>query len=185
MLVFFLLIAYFLLTFIWLAAFAVIASMAYGLITTRVPFVPVPRYVVEAVKTAMPLREGDVAYDLGSGDGRIVYGLAKAYPGARVIGVEKAPLPYLLSLIRSAFARRSNAKTLMKDFSKVSLTDATHVYMYLFPEVVEMLKPKFEREFKPGVTVVSCDFPFKTKEPVDKKVIQGKASKYTLYTYKF
>ncbi len=176
---------YTILILMWLVCFFYLLFMTYGIIAIEVPFVPVPRRVVEAIKKAMPLKEGDVLYDLGSGDGRVIAALAQSYPGAHTIGVERGPLPYLLTRLRFFFHPLPNAKTLFRNFSSVSLNDATHVYLYLFPKVVQNLLPKFERELKPGTRVVSCDFPFKTKEPVEQIVIGTGRNAHTLYVYEF
>src|SRR3989344_5469556 len=162
---------YIVLTAIWTVCAFGIFLMAYGLITTNVPYVPIPGYVVEEIKKTIPLKKGDVLYDLGSGDGRIVHKMAASYPEAQTIGVEKAPLPYLLSRLRSLFHPLPNTKTLFKSFAHVPLDDATHIYIYLFPEVVQKLLVRFEKELKPGTKVVSCDFPFKTKEPASKILV--------------
>jgi hypothetical protein len=47
-----------------------------------VPFVPTPQEVVEGMLELAQVKKGDVVYDLGSGDGRIVITAAKKYGGA-------------------------------------------------------------------------------------------------------
>jgi hypothetical protein len=51
-----------------------------------VPFVPTPQEVVDAMLELGQVKKGEVVYDLGSGDGRIVITAAKKY-GARACGV--------------------------------------------------------------------------------------------------
>ena len=55
------------------------------------PFVPTPMEVVDPMLQLAEVRKGDVLYDLGSGDGRIVIRAAKLY-GIRAVGVEMDPL---------------------------------------------------------------------------------------------
>lgn len=184
MTLFFVLALYVLLILIWLACFFFLMLMSYGIITTKVPYVPIPQHVIDEVKRLLPMKAGDQFYDLGSGDGRVIATMASAYPDAFATGVEKAPLPYTLTKIRFWRKPLKNVKTLFKNFSCVPLNNATQIYMYLFPEVVEKLLPKFETELKKGTRVVSCDFPFKTKEPVETVVVSGR-HKHTLYVYEF
>lgn len=40
--------------------------------TTRAPFVPAPREILPAIVQALELKKGDVVYDLGCGDGRVL-----------------------------------------------------------------------------------------------------------------
>ena len=52
-----------------------------------VPYVPTPQEVVERMLEMAQVKKGDVVYDLGSGDGRIVITAAQKY-GVRAIGFE-------------------------------------------------------------------------------------------------
>jgi len=185
MTLFLILVLYAALVLIWIVCFSFLILMTYGLVTTRAPYVPIPQYVVDEVKKVMPLKAGDTFYDLGSGDGRVIATLAMAYPQAIAIGVEKSPLPYLLTQIRFLRMRVKNAKTLFKSFFHVPLNDATHIFVYLFPEVMEKLLPKFEAELKGGTRVISCDFPFKTRKPQETIPVGTGSRKHTLYVYEF
>lgn len=151
---------------------------------TGVPFVPVPKSAMKKLPEVMDLGNGAVVYDLGCGDGRVLYMLAEQ-SDATFIGVEKAPLPYLAAKLREKSAPRKNVKIIFGDIFKVPLGDATHVYTYLLSRVMDKLLPKFEKELKPGTTVVSCDFKF-SKKPYEKSVDapEGK-TKHTLYFYRF
>jgi hypothetical protein len=170
---------------LWLFVITGMLLIIYGSIAIRVPFVPVAQYVVEALKKEQPLTGGDVFYDLGSGDGRAVIAMARAYPEARAIGVEKGPFPYLVSRLVRFLTKTKNASFLFKDFSQVSFSDATHIYMYLYPDVVQKLLPKFESELKPGTKVVTCDFPFATRAATRTVPVVRGRRKYTLYFYEF
>ncbi|MGE5818315.1 MAG: SAM-dependent methyltransferase, partial [Deltaproteobacteria bacterium] len=55
-----------------------------------VPYVPTPQEVVERMLELAQVKKGDVVYDLGSGDGRIVITAAKKY-GVKAIGFEIDP----------------------------------------------------------------------------------------------
>jgi len=98
---------------------------------------------------------GDVVYDLGCGDGRLVIAAAKKF-GTRGVGVDIDP-----DLIRVA---RANAKAegvadlvtfRVQDLFETDLREATVVLMYLLPEVNRRLKPKLFAELRPGARVVS------------------------------
>ena len=57
-----------------------------------VPYVPTPQEVVDRMLELAQVKAGDVVYDLGSGDGRIVVTAAKKY-GVKAIGFEIDPRP--------------------------------------------------------------------------------------------
>ncbi len=56
----------------------------------EIPFVPTPMEVVDRMLEMAEVKKGDLVYDLGSGDGRIVIRAAKKY-GARGVGIEMDP----------------------------------------------------------------------------------------------
>ena len=53
----------------------------------EIPFVPTAIEVVDRMLELAGVKPGDVVYDLGSGDGRIIIRAAKKY-GARGVGIE-------------------------------------------------------------------------------------------------
>jgi O-methyltransferase involved in polyketide biosynthesis len=73
------------------------------------------------------------------------------------------------------------------DFFKHDFSHATHVFMYLFPSVMDELLPMLEESFTPGTKLVSTTFKFKNKEHA--REIKLERNKYqlarTLYIYEF
>jgi SAM-dependent methyltransferase len=114
--------------------------------------------VVAAMLDTAGVNSGDVVYDLGSGDGRIVIAAARRY-GARGVGVDLDP-----ALI--AEARRNAARAgvtdrvtfLVQDLFQTDLRPATVVTLFLSPEVNLRLRPKLLGELRPGARVVSHHF---------------------------
>ncbi len=124
----------------------------------EVPFVPTPPVVVDRMLEMARLRHGDVVYDLGSGDGRIIIRAAKKY-GVRGVGIEIDP-----DLVRKAQdnARREKVDHLVEfhaqDALTVDVSPASVVTLYMLPEFNAKLRPIFDRQLKPGARVVSHDF---------------------------
>ena len=122
-----------------------------------VPFVPSPPEVVEKMIELASVKPGDLVYDLGSGDGRIV--IAAAQTGARAIGFEIDG-----DLIKESRAHiqkagvQARAEIRDQDLLTVDLSAATVVTMYLFPDVNLQLRPKLLAQLKPGARVVSHAF---------------------------
>jgi len=130
-------------------------------------FLPTPPDVVEKMLTIAGVGEGDVLYDLGSGDGRII--LEGAKRGARAVGVEADPIRVFWSRVR---ARNSPAYHLLRviwgDFFKTSIAEATVVTVYQGESINNRLKEKFKAELKPGAKVVSHSFTFEGWKPTKK-----------------
>ena len=122
------------------------------------PYVPTTRSVVREMLRVADVSEGDVVYDLGSGDGRIPIMAAKEF-GARGVGIEIDP-----DLVEKARTKAKMAGVADRvefrrgDLFKTDLSDATVVTLYLWPEINVKLRPKLLRQLDPGDRIVSHDF---------------------------
>ncbi|HKC14457.1 MAG TPA: SAM-dependent methyltransferase [Patescibacteria group bacterium] len=125
------------------------------------PWAPWWRTSDEKIRKAFKLadlRDSDVVYDLGSGDGRSVIIAAKEF-GARGIGVEIDPLRFYLSKLFAKFNGVSHkTKFIKKSFFDVDISDATVIFVYLVPKTLEKLKPKFLKELKRGTRIISINY---------------------------
>lgn len=152
-----------------------------------IPFVPVRKESLSEIISALELKNRSVLYDLGCGDGRILFAAAKRNPHISCIGIEIAPFPFLLAKIKKILSASKNIQILYGDFRKISVSPASHVFVYLLPEALNDLLPKFEKELKSGSKVVSCDFRFSKREP--NKVLEIKSTEQQknkkLYVYDF
>lgn len=137
-------------------------------IAQHAPFVPIPQKVVSPIVDALRIRDGSVVYDLGCGDARVLAESYTRHPRAQYKGLEVATLPLILSWLKLKSIKKPHTISVRrKDFFKENLSDATHIFVYLFPHVMDNLLPKFQKECKPGTRIVSCDFQFKDKVPIE------------------
>lgn len=98
--------------------------------------------------------KNDVIYDLGCGTGKALL-IANTKFGAKGVGIEIDPLRVLLAKWNVWKRKAREVQVLKKNFFDVDISDATVVYMYLVPKAIGRLKPKFMKELKPGVKLVS------------------------------
>lgn len=123
--------------------------------TPDVPYQPTEMQVVQAMLQLGSVKAGDVVYDLGCGDGRIVITAARDR-GARGVCVDIDPQ-------RIAEARDNARRVgvahrirfLTQDLFETDISEATAVMLFLWPDVNLALRPKLLRELKPGARVVS------------------------------
>lgn len=123
-------------------------------------FIPLPMETVRTMLKLAKIKKGDVLYDLGAGDGRVVIEAAEQY-GIHAVGIENSVLPYMIAnlnvRLRGLDAKgNGQIKILNKNFMKHSISKASVVTIYLTPKMNARLKPKFERELKKGTRVVSA-----------------------------
>ncbi|TSC90985.1 MAG: putative methyltransferase [Parcubacteria group bacterium Licking1014_17] len=154
----------------------------------EVPFISVSRKIVGCVVQAMNIKDNDMVYELGCGDCRVLAAAYNQNPMAKYIGIEKNTIPFLLSKWRlRKILKPDSVDLLKKDMFDCNLSEATIVYAYLYPHIMDKLLPKLKQELKPGAKLVSCDFIFKEKEfneIIDLKR-PGKSLGKKLYVYRF
>lgn len=130
------------------------------------PFVASPLPVVRHMLTLVDLKPGEAFYDLGSGDGRTVVMAAQEF-GARAVGVELRE-----DLAKKALATihelgiQDRVTIVQNDMFKINLSPANVVFLYLTTSANDKVKPKLEKELKPGTRVVSHDYEILGWKPV-------------------
>jgi SAM-dependent methyltransferase len=140
------------------AAALLLAFAAQAQTTLRAPDVryePSAPPIVQAMIELGAVRPGDVVYDLGCGDGRVVIAAVRER-GASGVCVDIDP--------RRIAEARDNARLagvaarirfLNEDLFQTDISDASVVMLFLWPDVNEKLLPKLLRELKPGTRIVS------------------------------
>jgi len=119
---------------------------------------PTTPAVVDAMLELAALQPGDVLYDLGSGDGRILVTAAQRY-GIRGIGIEVDPD---LIALANKNAQRAGVSTLVEfrkeDLFSADFRDATVVTLFLGAELNLKLRPRLLQDLAPGTRVLSHEY---------------------------
>lgn len=137
----------------------------------NVVWVPTSQELVEKMLDLAKVTASDYVIDLGSGDGRTVITAAKR--GARALGIEYNPDMVALSKRKAikegaaGKARFAKADLFESDFSQ-----ATVVTMFLLPDMILKLRPKF-LDLKPGTRIVSNTFTMGEWKEDDKVTVSG------------
>jgi SAM-dependent methyltransferase len=126
--------------------------------TPDIHFAATPQPVADAMLKLAGVTPGDVVYDLGSGDGRIVILAAQKY-GARAVGIELQPR--LVEIARQVAREgevEDRATFIEGDLFTADISKATVVTLWLSTTVNMRLEPKLRRELRPGARIVSHQF---------------------------
>jgi hypothetical protein len=130
-------------------------------------YVPTPQEVVDKMLEMAEIKDGDVIYDLGCGDGRIVVTAAKRY-GVKAVGFDINPRRVRESLEN---VRKNNVEHLVtikhEDVFTLDLREANVVTLYLLPSLNVKLMPQLEK-LRPGSRILSHDFDMRGAKPVEK-----------------
>jgi predicted RNA methylase len=142
-------------------------SQKFGVAENLGPTIPTPQAVVDRMLQAARIKPGEVLYDLGSGDGRIVITAAQKF-GAKAVGVEIDPVQCRLAIARvKALGLMDRVSIVENSALRVDLRPADVVTMFFLTLSNERLKPNLEKQLKPGARVVSTEFPVKGWKPVE------------------
>jgi SAM-dependent methyltransferase len=125
------------------------------------PWLPMRMRTVHKLLALCEVGPGDVVYDLGCGDGRLIIAAARRY-GARAVGIEIHPLRVLWCRALIALLGLSDrVQVVWGDFFNQDLSGASVVICYLLQRTNEKLEGKLRQELAPGTRVVSKRFTFR------------------------
>jgi len=147
-----------------------------------VVWVPTPPSLVEKMLDMAAVTPQDYVMDLGSGDGRNIIAAAKR--GARALGVEYDPALVLLSRRRAATEGvGERARFVEGDMFQADISQATVLALFLLPDNLLQLKPKFER-LRPGTRIVTNGYEIAGWQPKEVGVAGGDCVPWcTAYLY--
>lgn len=132
-----------------------IASAAYAGFRAA-PWVPTWGKDFDRVVRLADLQPGDVAYELGAGEGRLLLQFART-PASKVLGFEISLVPFAIAWLRVR-RLRPRVAILFKDFFRMPLGEANVIFCFLTPPAMRKLQPKFAAECKPGTRIISYAF---------------------------
>lgn len=160
----------------------VLSTVSVQPITQGAMFVPTANVMVRTFLDAVFMNAEDLLVDIGCGDGRILRAARRRY-GVRALGFEVNLMAYLIARVSSLGIRGIQIR--WKDFWKVDLSVANVVFCYLFPDVMERLAKKLEKELHPGTHVISCNFSLPGWSPL--KILSPDSSLHNdpIYVYRF
>jgi ubiquinone/menaquinone biosynthesis C-methylase UbiE len=147
------------------------------------PYIPSPEVVVEKMLEAGRVKPGEMVYDLGSGDGRIVIMAAQKFR-ARAVGIElRADLCKMAEEHVKALGLQDRVKFIHANMMKVDLSPADVVTLYLLTSSNERIRPNLEKYLKPGARVVSNDFQIQGWKPAEVVRITAGGLLHNIYVY--
>jgi tRNA G10 N-methylase Trm11 len=116
---------------------------------------PTPHEAVTEMLKLADVKKGDVVYDLGCGDGRIVIAAARDF-GARGVGIDIDPQRIAESRknARAAGVTRRVAFR-EEDLFEADIHQATVVTLFLWPSLNLKLRPKLLKDLRSGTRIVS------------------------------
>jgi SAM-dependent methyltransferase len=120
------------------------------------PFIASDPVSVEQMIKLAGLRDGDRVVDLGSGDGRIVIAAARAHTGVHGLGIDlDERLVRESNAAAQALGLADRVRFVHGDVFDADLSKARVIFIWLWPEIMRMLRPKILAEAQPGTRVIT------------------------------
>jgi SAM-dependent methyltransferase len=120
-------------------------------------FLPTEKKKIPKILEIAEIKKGDIVYDLGCGDARLVIEAAKYCQ--RAIGIEMDPLRYLISLLRVKISGLKNVQIRYGNFFNQDIRDADVVILFLSQGTNDRLRKKLEK-LKRGTRIISHYYKF-------------------------
>lgn len=147
----------------WLIVFGVLFMFGF-VVLFGAPYVPTLKRQQKIALDLLNLQSGQVFYDLGCGDGRLLKAAAGA--GVKAVGYEINPLLALVAWIRTRRCSQP-VKVVWGNFWKADITNANAVYIFLIEHHMDKLDKYLSRQLQGRqVKVVSYGFKIPGKKPL-------------------
>lgn len=166
---------------LFLGAFLFFLLLYWSTFRTQVPYYPSGPALWREVQALLPPGPAAVI-DIGSGLGGIALHLARQRPDCRVAGIELAPLPWLVSRVRT-LAGPANLQFLLGDYDALDFGAFDVVFAYLSPAAMDRLWRKAAAEMRPGSLLLSYEFIIPDQAPALRIDIAGNGK--TLFGWRF
>jgi SAM-dependent methyltransferase len=137
--------------------FLIFVLMYWSVFLTQVPYYPSGQGACDIVTKLIDHEKQLKILEIGSGLGGFSIQLAKIHPKSTYMGIEIAPLPFLISLIRSKY-QGSKVRFKLGNYEKVDFAHFDLVFAYLSPAAMPKLYEQCKAQMKPGSILVSHEF---------------------------
>jgi len=124
------------------------------------PWLPTKRKKIRRMLEIANVQPGELVYDLGCGDGRVLIMAARKF-GACSVGIEIDLMRFLwCQFLITILGLRKKIRVIYGDFFKQDLSDADVIFCYLLQSTNNKLEDKLLQEVDPSTRVVSNTFMF-------------------------
>lgn len=126
-----------------------------------IPYFPTNSHDLSAIVDNLKLTSSDTLYDLGAGNGTLVF-QALQKSEAKIVAVEVHPLLVTIMWVRKLFhPKKRNLHIIAHDLFSTNIEDATKIYLYVGPYVMKQIMDKILREKPPHLKrIVSYMYDF-------------------------
>ena len=167
---------------LYLVAFVLCALVFSNTLVGRVPYFPTSRRTWVGIASLLDKDREIKVIDIGSGLGGLNLWLEDKCPKLQSFGIEIAPIPWLISVIRGKL-NGAKSKFMLGSYHKQHLSDYDVVIAYLSPAAMPDVWQKAKAEIQPGGLLISHEFAVPDVVPSEVHDISGTGA--ATYVYRF
>lgn len=124
----------------------------------KAPWVPIWQKDVYRLAGLLKLEDGKTFYELGCGNGRVIFNFAKKYPQVNFVGIELSPFFYLFCQLRKIFGGYKNVRIVFNDYLRLDFNRADYLYFFLNNKPAQEIGRKIEKEVNKKMIIISYCF---------------------------
>lgn len=159
-------------SWVYLAGLLLLFALSRNALTERVPLYLSSSESIARLAECLP--EAARVLDLGSGDGRVVLGLAARRKDLQLCGIENALLPWLWSRLRYLLAGRpQNVQLHYGSFWRYDWSAFDVVHAFLSPAPMARVWQQFQQQCHPDAMLVSNSFMIQGVQPQERVALSG------------
>jgi len=156
---------------LYIAILSVVVVTLYGFIIGA-PIFFTPETAFREALEFCQIRPGSHFCDLGAGTGRTMIMASREF-GLKTSGFELSPILYFWAWLNIHLHGAKNCRLFCHNFYNHDFSQEEVVFCFLTPSALVRLKPKLEKELRPGTLVISYSFSFPQWEPL--KIIKNQS----------
>lgn len=124
----------------------------------KVPWVPIWQRDLIRLDRLIKLEDNKFFYDLGCGNGRVLFYFAKKYPQVKFVGIELSLNLYLFCQLRKFLGGYKNVKIKLNDYMRVELSQADYIFVFANQEPMQEIGAKIGKEVNKKIILISYCF---------------------------
>ncbi len=145
------------------------------------PFVPTSSKIIYQMLLEAQLKKGTIFYELGCGDGRVLFAAAKHF-GQKGLGVDIHPWLIWYCLLMTKLKGLKHISFIRGDVLETDLSPANVIYVFMGSRMNKKLAPLILKQCKKGTQIISRGFIVPGFDKYLYKTIQDKY--FPVYYYK-
>lgn len=140
-----------------------LASAAYAGFSAA-PWLPTRKKVIHKILDDLKIKGNQRIYDLGCGDGTVLFEIEKKYPNSNLVGLELSLLPYFFAQLKKIF-KHSKVKIQLRNLFTKDLSDANIIFVFLMMKAYKRLILKLSKELNDECLVIVEAWPVQNLQP--------------------